>query len=247
MSYQAGTMTRTGSRYQRKRRYPYRRRTTSYSSPASRTYKYQPRRDLVPQYPGFSANRMTSGEEWKYDDTVWSTAVNLTYATPNFMLLNGLQVGTGPNQRIGRQVAIRSLLIDYSCQIPGSSPSLGSVRVMVYIDRQCNGSIPATLANSILETDPLHLSPRGLDSRRRYKILYDKLHDLSGINTAGQPSIESAKWFYKFRKPLECNYNAGNVGNATDIVTNAIWFVMFFSIASGAQAYAFNRIRYTDN
>lgn len=190
---------------------------------------------------------MNTGEEWKYIDNVWSTAVNLTYATPNFQLLNGLQVGTGPNQRIGRQVTVRSIQLAYSCQVPTSSPNIGSVRVMCYVDRQCNGTIPATLASSILEVDPLHLAPRGMDSRRRYKILYDRLHDLSALTTGGNLSITSARWYYKFRRPLEVNYNAGNVGNATDIVTNAIWFVMFFSINSGAQGYCYNRVRFTDN
>ena len=235
----------------RKRTYRSQPQSARRTAPQKRrsTYRSRPRRsrDLVAQYPGFSSSRTNSGEEWKYNDNSWNGPTNLPYASPSFQLLNGLVVGTGPNNRIGRQVNVRSIQLAYSVQIPGTSPTFGICRVMCYIDRQCNGVIPTSLVASVLENDPLNLAPRGMDSRKRYKILYDKLHDLSGISTTGLPSIASARWYYKFRRPLDVAYNAGTVGNATDIVTNAIWFVAFFSIASGAQAYAFNRIRYTDN
>jgi len=204
---------------------------------------------LVPTYRGFNPASMTTVTEWKYVDT---TIASVTFGSPNPIrqLLNGLQVGSGVNQRIGRQVSIRSLemIMDIDGEIGITTPN--HCRVVLFYDKQANGVQPAW--SDLYETTSYTITARRLDNRKRFKILMDKHVLVAGNLALGAdviPTKHTEKKFFKFRTPLQTTYNAGTAGTIADISTNSLYLFAITDIGvptKQAILAAYIRVRYTD-
>jgi len=206
----------------------------------------------VPSYPGWSFNRANypvgrAGPEWKYLDT-GTNGTTLTSA--GFMyLLNGLVLGSTATQRIGTIVNIMTLDFRLVQTSLSGTPTtvVGQYRVLIFYDKQANQNTPSWGPNDLLETSNYITSPRGMNQRRRYKILYDKVMDVNSLTSGGSGST-NIHHFIRFRRPLAVQYNGGTAGTVGDIVTNSLWVgLVATASAAGGPLISFNaRIRYVD-
>lgn len=89
--------------------------------------------------------------------------------------INQIAPGTGPSQRIGSQVAIKSVYYQYFLQIAMAPTTC--VRYILYWDRQPNGA--AIGLGDILAQTPYLTAPLNLDNRDRFVILADERTSLS--------------------------------------------------------------------
>lgn len=227
---------------------PRRRRTQrSYPLRKRRRYSrsYQRRRDIVPRYSGFSLNRMMAGKEYKYIDNQQSYG-NIS-ASPYYQLMNGCSAGTTSTTRIGKVTTVVSGFIQGAFYATGSSYNV-NIRIMLVIDHQANGNA-CTISSDILETSavPLVIQPRGLNNRKRYTIVMDKVFQIGQISDASLPSIGYLRYYHKFRPPVEVNYNAGSGGTVGDIITNSIYCIIFSDGNIGPRADIYTRVRFLDS
>ena len=120
--------------------------------------------------------------------------------------LNAVSVGAGLNQRIGRKIQMRSIKLDILLQAPGTwtansgvgalmqpaaSSQLAPVRILLVYDRQTNGA--AVNAGDVLApigasglggaTSVGVCSSNNLNNRSRFLTIYDKVYQLSSVNT----------------------------------------------------------------
>lgn len=198
---------------------------------------------------------LSQGPEKKFKDTALTApAVGdgaVTVGATTFILCNNMQQGNSGITRIGRQITVKS--VAYNMMIkPAATTTSGLLRFMLIWDRQANGAAPAitdilgfndaatTTANQI--TAAMNMS-----NRERFKVLVDKRIAVGQVVTsiaAGNPVPHGEK----FRKQNEIvTYNAGNVGDVTDIATNSLYAVLLTTC--GTAAFAINgnvRIRFTD-
>jgi len=182
--------------------------------------------------------------------------VNTTGA---FTLLNGIAVGTGIDQRIGKKIKMDSVYIRGRVAMASaiSSPSNASasfaqqVRMIVFYDSQANGTTP-TITQVLKAADPA--SQLNLDNRDRFKILKDKCFTFgnqSYYTATGYGGVGPAIANIKFFKKLNMDVFYGTTSNtAADIQTGGLWLLFvgdFTSGASDCEADITSRLRYTDN
>lgn len=186
--------------------------------------------------------RMITGPEWKYADVTGTYAVDSTGA---LALLNGIVPGTAATERIGQKITIRSLeLRGYNYVTPTDGLDQLHRRILV-LDSQTNAA--ALTIAQVLQTANV-FSPRNLQNRKRFKILYDKTFTLNASAEAG-----SRRWFkmyMKFRKPIITDYNTGTAGTVADIVTNSLYLINLGTNPAGVTAggaSSWIRMRYSDD
>lgn len=181
--------------------------------------------------------------------TIDTGTVTLTVAnTGNFVLLNGLQLGTDISNRVGRKIIIKSILSRMATLPLTTASSAGGdlARVIIFQDMQSNGAAPA---NTDLLQTASYASPLSLANRDRFKILFDHTFTTAatvytaGALTAGDPR-PTAKKLYK-KCFIETIFNANNNGNITDIASGSLY--MFAISQGGAIRLEYNhRVRFAD-
>ncbi len=213
---------------------------------------YTERPVKYPVLSGYKRHRMGPPPELKFFDTSDSdttVAAGGTFLSSVCLIPQGVTEAT----RIGRKCTIKHIEWRYEYSLPeldaGTTPNRGdTVRVIMYIDHQCNGAIATVLG--ILETDA-KLSFYNLSERGRFTILYDVLETL---NYTGQSSdgagltsqsfvMRDTVWLHKCNIPIEYNSTAGAL---TEITTNNIGILLVGSNGVGGL-FSNVRVRFTDN
>ncbi len=100
--------------------------------------------------------------------------------TANTSTICGIVQGTGESERIGRKCTLTrfnmrlniEFLTKLSSTLGAASDAHETVRFMVYLDRQCNGTTASP--TDILETD-VYDSYRNLANVKRFHMIYDKI------------------------------------------------------------------------
>lgn len=219
--------------------------------------KFRRRAGLVP-YLGWNPRQFSKGE-WKFLDMPFYN-VSTVFDWYTYSLIQ-LLPGTGASQRIGTKIAVKTIELRVawsSYPVPGT-PANGvdqNQRLVIALDRQANGAMPggtnyATMQAILTDYGTYgvgDISLRNLANRKRFKILLDKTHWIAAPSK--DTTAKTAHYFLKFRKPLIVEYNAGVVGDVTDIVSNNIIMGVYStasSVATGGRFDATVRIRYTDN
>lgn len=185
------------------------------------------------------------GGELKFIDT--SITFSLPFSATTFItpggtnLLNGLARGTQMNQRVGRKVTMKSLLIRGTFQIAATSTGNAPCRVMVVYDRQTNTTAPAI--TDVLLSDEF-LSQNNLSNRERFSTICDYITKPVG---GGSNLQEAFTIFKKLDNPIM--FNDGNAGTVGDISMGSIY--MLVSQAGGIATAnptltVKTRIRFTD-
>lgn len=236
------------------------RKTRSYSSNAQTLAVYRPfsypkgkKRRVVPgitRTGGYYGRFTGAKPEMKFLDSDYNDSVVSAAGTIRNTIVDIAQ-GTGESQRIGRKCTIRSLhwrvhvaLPEFSGTKPGDPDTC---RIMLYIDKQCNGATAAVL--DILE-DATFLSWRNLANSGRFDILMDKYVVLNVLtassDTSGTTESSSNHRQFDFHKtmslPIEFNSTAGAI---TEIRSNNIGFLAIS--AGGLVGFSSKlRIRFSD-
>lgn len=191
---------------------------------------------------------MTTSPEMKYFDT------NLAYTnitttgvvtSPTFNLIN---LGTGENNRIGRQVTVRRIMIRGSINLRAQedpAQSANKFRIVVFQDKQANGAAATWL--NIMQTADID-SFRNLENSRRFKILHDKFHTLNpgggGQNTPGTKTwAEVYRHFAVYIKcAIKLEYGTTNPPTIADMRSNNLGIMV---IAEEPQTDNIPRIQYS--
>lgn len=175
--------------------------------------------------------------EWKHLDT--TVAANLTN-TPTINYLTKIAQGDGESSRDGNSVKLKSLQFRY--QITGNSSAEATyARIIVGIDKLHSGTdvtAAGTSDNSLL-TAQTNTATRDLANKKRFIILYDRVHSIS--NTSKE--VLFRQYFKKFNMKVEFN----GVNN-TDMRSNHLFIVAFSDLAANYPSWRYNtRIRFLDN
>jgi len=174
-----------------------------------------------------------------------AVGVNLT---ATLTLLNGLAPGTGASERIGMKVSIRSIEMRYNLEVTPATGLEQTNRVLLVLDRQCNGAAPGALTDII--TAASCQAPRNLANRKRFKIIMDKSYAMGATAVAtGNPTSRWIKKYIKLGRPIVEEFNTGVAGTVADISSNSLYFVTIGSIVAGDADSVLNatiRLRYTD-
>ncbi len=155
-------------------------------------------------------------------------------------------------QRIGRKAVVKNINWRYQLSIAEqdaqSTPvSADSVRLILYVDSQCNGATAAI--TDILESAD-YQSFNNLVNRGRFRILMDRTHQMNPLTLAsdGAGVVSSAAikynfgFFKKCHLPVEFN---GATGAITEIRSNNIG-VLVISNAGVVNLDSKFRLRFTD-
>jgi len=182
------------------------------------------------------------GGELKFTDI--SNTLIPVFATAAFngpILLNGLVPGSGADQRIGRKVTIKSLLLKYSFNLGATSTGGSPCRILVVYDKQANAVAPNI--TDVLLADAFN-SPNNLSNRDRFVTLVDQITD----NISVQWNFSIGGSIFK-KLNLETMFNAGTAGSIGDITSGSIliFAAQAGNIGTASPGLIFrSRIRYQD-
>lgn len=190
---------------------------------------------------------LTLGEK-KFKDT--SIVESPSNALTRVYLLNGIEQGTGAENRVGAKTTIHSLLMRGTFT-SGSRDDF--VRVAIIWDKSPNGISSLPDITSFFDVNSnIHVNSfNNLNNRRRYKVLYDEVVAIGGTDGAnnknGSPTIYATRAYRKLR--LSTIYT-GSEDTLSDISEGALYAVilnMYDTGDTGAETTLNFRIRYTDN
>lgn len=208
---------------------------------------------VVPFRVGRAAD---AGGELKFHDVdVTDTTVSAAGSIQNSGTLNIIPQGTTEAQRVGRKCTIRSIGLRYDVSLPVNdntgTPNSGDVlRVIVYLDKQCNGAT-AAFADILEAVD--YKSFNNLSNKGRFRTLLDRTHAINyaglGSESAGSVSQAAVVHTYSFFKkctiPIEYD-NSVTTGALTSIRSNNIGILLI--TRSGVAGFdASFRFRFSDS
>ncbi len=186
-----------------------------------------------------------------FDTDVSSGAVSANGAIVTDSL-NHIVQDTSENGRIGRKCTIRSINWKYQIILPevdaqATPSSSDTLRIIMYLDKQCNGAIATVLG--ILETTDLH-SFRNLAESQRFSILFDKTVAINyqGLASDGAGLVSQAlvnfddAWYKKVSIPIEFT---GTDGTMATIRSNNLG-VLLISTGANVQFLSVVRLRFSD-
>lgn len=220
-----------------------------------RTGKYAKRRRVIakPGYTravGYYGKYPPIGNELKFLDTSLANAVVPNTGQIKQASFVNIVAGTGESQRIGRKVTLRALSLRFVTVLEastGPSNTDDGCRVILYHDKQCNGT--AAAVTDILETAS-YLSYNNLANKNRFSILADKYIDLSATSgayngTTNQFGAKAVTRSIHLRLNVPIEYS-GTTGVIAEIRSHNIGLLL----VSDKNLIQFNgncRVRFTDS
>lgn len=168
-------------------------------------------------------------------------------------IVNGIISGTSESQRIGRRIHVTGIGLTFRMRLgPNVQASDASdhMRVMLYLDKQCNGA--AATVDDILEgtdTAPILLSYRELENVNRFRILHDKTYSLHS-NAATESTLGGFGRFEVVRKvwvnvdyPVEYT----GPGPAITAIRSNNFGILVITLNGISNIKCSSRVRYTDS
>lgn len=166
--------------------------------------------------------------------------------------------GTGINNRIGSTIAMKSIRFFGNIIIPSWGPAVSMPQqpnfvIAIVVDKQ-NNAKPSGVIGDALYSDGLITSARNLDNIDRYHVLTRQViatPNQAVVGTPGGGDVGVPNLSIPFEIGVKLNgmvtrYD-GLTGNGTDIVTNALFFVVACdSTERSPTIEAGCRIRYYD-
>jgi len=192
-------------------------------------------------------NSAISAGELKFKDT--SLVVNTVTQTGTIepaadSTFLKIPVGTGPSDRIGRQIRLKSINAYLTITKTSSALSTDTVRLIWVLDTQCNGSVPTV--DTVLNTTNVN-SFRNMANSKRFVILKDDEVNLTSHTWDGSNfNLTSLQrnFFKKCNLPIEYDPSL-NTGAISTIRSNNI-FLLCISMYGTCKINGYVRIRYDD-
>lgn len=161
-------------------------------------------------------------------------------------LINTIQQGTGPSDRIGRKIQVKAIGLTFTMILPTTvtaDDAGDSLRVILYLDRQANGA--AALPTDILNT-PIEINAfRELENVSRFNLLYDKTFS---INASAGLSTGTGRHVLRRKMYLEMEYPVFYTGTGTSLsnIRSNNFGILVVSENASAIITITSRVRYTD-
>ncbi len=195
-------------------------------------------------------NVLGSGEV-KFFDLAVNDAVVATTGTITDSVCQIAQ-GITDDDRVGRQCTVKSIQWRYRVTLPeisvAASPAAGdTVRVVLFLDKQCNGATAAVLD---LFENTSYQAFGNLAEQRRFHTLYDRIHSLNymGMANNGGALVHQAFVIRDYEITLPCDIVLefdSTTGDITEITSNNIG--VYLNSASGVAGFTSRmRLRFTD-
>ncbi len=191
------------------------------------------------------------GSELKFfdvnlDDAVVAAGSNIVDS------VNEIPQGVTESQRIGRTCRIKSIFWRFFLTLPTQDavavpPSGDAVRVIMYLDKQCNGAVASS---AVLLTTATIESFRNLAENHRFVFLFDRVitvnyRTLASDGAAVVSSNNVRQWYTMYKKcdiPIEYNSTTGAI---TEIRSNNIGVNLVGN--GGIAGFSSNiRLRFSD-
>jgi len=212
---------------------------------------FRPGKDRVGGYYGRYSGR---NAELKFHDVAIDDAVvSATGTVQNAGTINVIPQGVGEDERVGRKCTIRSINWRFSCdQVEANNVATPNpsevIRVILYLDKQCNGATIAVL--DLLET-ATHRSFRNLANSGRFQILLDKTvtfnaltfsYDTAGSQGDSAEVVREMSFYKKCNIPVEFN---GATGAIAEIRSNNLGVLLISKAGTGGFDSSM-RLRFSD-
>lgn len=170
---------------------------------------YKPKKKSKKNYP--QRTMVLASPERKNIDVLTTMNLKIQSAWAISPLLNDVPLGSGPTNRIGRKIRMKSIQFRYNLLRSGSNgPS--QCRIVVIYDRQPDGLTPTAIG---VFNDDINISPMSLANSERFQVLIDETSESmqsSSLNISGS----------RYKKiDLDAVYNS-NVGVGA-CKTGALW------------------------
>lgn len=159
--------------------------------------------------------------------------------------------GTTQKERLGRKAIIRSIAFRLILSVPlvqgqADIPDGEVFRIILFIDKQCNGANAAV--SDILITTAIE-GYRNMANIGRFTILCDKHVTINrtvamadGTNTSSSPLVyRRIKGYYKLNLPIEYS---GTAGSITEIRSNNIAWLFITQSGEGGVSVGSVRVRF---
>lgn len=181
------------------------------------------------------------------DVTATNQAIQNTWTV---VLINGAAQGTDFNQRIGRQVCDKSVLLNgivYNT-IATSNPQGVGFRICLIWDYQPNSAAGVPTGTDIFVSNSV-VSPMNLNNRDRFKVLYDKKSQMGAFNvtagaiTAGAPQNVFVSKYKKMFNEVIFSGTAATIGS---IATGALYLVYITDVNLSCAWDYYTRVRFQD-
>ncbi len=159
--------------------------------------------------------------------------------------------GVTESTRVGRKCTITSINCRYLFNLGLSSVLLSAetVRMILVLDKQCNGAAPAIL--DVLESDNFQ-SFNNLANKGRFRTLLDRTVDINPSAAAGDGTTNdtagnhvSGDFFIKCKIPIEYDTTA-STGVVSTIRSNNLVFILLGENGGVVSFDSKWRLRYTD-
>lgn len=206
--------------------------------------------DSVPSAEGGKAVHFA--KEWKAHSHGGTTgAAPPTLAT--FVHLSGLGAGTDINQRIGRRVVWKHILLNFRWSLDANGVTNNfnpRMLAMVVYDKQANGSTPVIsdiLDHTFYSTTDITIRPLALKNRNRFVLLKKIIIEPRTSNYRNSATASyyiDGSSFNGFYVNCETIYS-GTGSASTDVASGSLWFVTVSSADDWFVEYCF-RGRFTD-
>jgi len=190
--------------------------------------------------------------ELKYHDTGFGTGVTLPVGSAaSLTSLNKIAQGDSQNQRVGMRINVTSVQVKLRFQLQQSTSTGNSsqVRIIIAVDKQCNGANPVEL-NLLSTTDDIS-SLRKPETAKKYRILLDKTYFLNaqglawnGVGESGSQVTEGCMFFKRLQLPI---YYSAAAAAVTSVTQNNLFYMIYTNVTSPVTTlYGNIRLRYTD-
>ncbi len=168
---------------------------------------------------------------------------NVTVANSvQIIQLSNIPQGDTTITRDGAQLKMIGYQFNYSITQSSNATSATHFRIMLVLDKQTNQAIYAStdLFEDASGSDAI-VSPRNLDNKRRFQVLYDRVHTFSA---SGSNGVTSKKYI---SKDILFRYDASTPSIA-DLTQNSLSLVQFSTEDTNTPTITFfGRMRYVDN
>lgn len=167
----------------------------------------------------------------------------------------------GIANRTAKKISINSFRMNGSLTWPtvveGTDTTfnvLPSVRLILAVDENCNGTVPNSAADLRMMTDNGYWSKISTNSFGKYRILKDfivqaplTMHSSDGTGFISSPQVKDFKVKYKFKEPLVVQFNANPANDIRQVQTNNIFMMAITNhTTSNPKINALARIAFSD-
>lgn len=226
-----------------------------------RRRSFRRRRGFYRRVGYFGAAGSKYGPELKFYEDFSSTASIQTDGTVCDGAMNLIPGGSGISQHNGFRAVLKSMHIRASIAAPNTSDEGIYVRILLVLDKQCNGAaaIPQDVlyhSTDLVTASAEYLAFNNLANKRRFRVLKDQIFSLPAVYSTAYNGTTNAcrivsvpfEWHIPFKTGLPIRYDTTGTPTVSNVQSNNL-FMLAYSSSDGNNNPALHmnyRLRFTD-